>query len=122
MTPDPINLSATMNQNCQLFVGEDKVITVDMTGYDLANLTTIEWSLALSPFSVDPDILIKKSQSAGITVGSTSIDIAIDAIDTAGMRPELYYHELKIVEADGKIKVAMTGNIIVRMSLNMGGV
>jgi len=34
--PDPIALKAALNQNCQLFVGEDKTIEVDTTGYDLA--------------------------------------------------------------------------------------
>jgi hypothetical protein len=118
MTPDPILVSATLNQNFQLFCGEDKLITVDMTGYDLANISSLTWKVALSPYSVDEDILLTKEQSAGIAVSGTSINITVDAVDTADIHPDLYYHELKLVEADGKIKVVMTGNIVLRKSIS----
>jgi hypothetical protein len=118
MTPDPILVTAALNQNFQLFCGEDKVITVDMTGYDLATVTSLTWHLALSPYAVDQEILITKVQSDGIAVAGTSLDVTIDAEDTIGLKPDLYYHELKLVEADGKIKVAMTGNVVLRMSLS----
>jgi hypothetical protein len=124
MTPDPIQLTANLNQNFQLFRAEDKIITVDMTGYDLANVTALEWRMAWSPYSIDDPLetFIKKSQSAGIAVAGTSIDITIDGIDTAILKPDLYHHELKITLADGTVKVAMTGNVTIRMSLNMEGV
>ena len=97
MTPDPINISATLNQNFQLFCGEDKVITVDMTGYDLATAGSLDWKLALSPYSTGEDVLLTKSQSAGLTVMGTSVEIVIDAADTSDIHPDLYYHELKLV-------------------------
>jgi hypothetical protein len=118
MTPDPILVTAALNQNFQLFCGEDKVVSVDMTGYDLATVTSLEWKLARSPYSMDADILITKVQSDGIAVAGMSLEITIDAEDTFGLKPDLYYHELKLVEADGKIKVAMTGNVVLRMSLS----
>jgi hypothetical protein len=123
MRPDPISLIANLNQNFQLFRAEDKVITVDMTGYDLANVIALEWRMAWSAFSIDDPLetFVKKSQSAGIMVAGTSIEITIDGIDTAILKPELYYHELKITLADGTVKVAMTGNVTLRMSLNIEG-
>jgi hypothetical protein len=117
MTPDPIQVAATLNQNFQLFCGEDKLITVDMTGYDLATVSSLTWKLALSPYAVNEDILLTKVQSSGIAVSGTSIEITIDAADTIDIKPDLYYHELKLVEADGKIKVAMTGNVVLRKSI-----
>jgi hypothetical protein len=55
----------------------------------------------------------------GITLADPGLTIDIDAADTVSIKPELYYHELKLTLADGSIKVAMTGNILVRMSLQM---
>jgi hypothetical protein len=118
--PDPIALKAALNQNCQLFVGEDKTIEVDTTGYDLAGATKIEWWMAKSPYSLaNGDVLIRKSLITGITLADPGLTIDIDAADTVSIKPELYYHELKLTLADGSIKVAMTGNILVRMSLQM---
>jgi len=120
MTPDPINLSANLNQNFQLFAGEDKVITVDMTGYDAAIATVIDWWMATSPYALDAegDVVIKKVLGDGIELNGTNIDITIDSIDTATVKPELYYHELKLTLADGTVKVAMTGNIVLLKSLD----
>jgi hypothetical protein len=119
MTPDPIILTAGLNQNCQLFRGEDKLINVTMTGYDPATATSLQWWLAKSAWSEDPDILIKKSLTEGIVASPEGIAITVDAIDTVAIPPDLYYHELKIVQADGTIKVAMAGNVVVRMALDM---
>ncbi len=122
MTPDPIPLSAGLNQNFQLFRAEDKVLLVDMTGYDLATATALSWWVARSPYSIDDlsEVFIKKDKTAGIAVkNGTYIEIVIDGADTAAMQPELYYHELKISLADGSLKVAMSGNIVLRMSLQM---
>jgi len=58
----------------------------------------------------------------GIAVSGTKLDITIDAIDTVGIKPDLYYHEVKIVLQDDKVKVAMAGNIMLRMALNMEAV
>jgi hypothetical protein len=117
MTPDPIKLTANLNQNCELFSGEDKVITIDMTGYDLATVTSLTWNFALSPYSTGEDVLLTKVQSDGIAMNGTDIDITIVAAETADINPDLYYHELKLVQADGLVKVAMTGNIVLRKSI-----
>jgi hypothetical protein len=122
MTPDPIQLTAGLNQNCQLFRGEDKAINVTMTGYDPATAMELQWWLAKSAWSLDtePDeVLIKKSLTEGIAVTGSDVTITVDAIDTVAILPDLYYHELKIVQADGTIKVAMAGNIVIRMALKM---
>jgi len=125
MTPDPVALSAGLNQNCQLFVGEDKIISVEMTGYDIATAKSIEWWMAKSAWSLDDEpgeVIIKKSLTNGIAVSGTKLDITIDAIDTVSIKPDLYYHEVKIVLQDDKVKVAMAGNIMLRMALNMEAV
>ena len=125
MTPDPVALSAGLNQNCQLVVGEDKIISVEMTGYDIATAKSIEWWMAKSAWSLDDEpgeVIIKKSLTNGIAVSGTKLDITIDAIDTVGIKPDLYYHEVKIVLQDDKVKVAMAGNIMLRMALNMEAV
>jgi predicted metal-dependent phosphotriesterase family hydrolase len=117
MTPDPIVLVAGLNQNCELIRAEDKVISVDMTGYDLAAATSLRWWLATSPYAVNS--LIDKDLTAGIAVSGVKADITIAGTDTAAIAPEIYYQELRIVLADGSTKVAMSGNIVVRMSLNV---
>jgi len=123
MTPDPIALAAGLNQNCLLYTGEDKIISIDMTGYDLATVKSYEWWVAKSPYSFDDEpgeVLIKKNKDDGIAVNGTKLDITIDAIDTV-VKDDLYYHELKVVLADDSIKVAMTGNIVIRRAIDMGG-
>ena len=123
MTPDPISLVAGLNQNFALFRGEDKVLSVDMSasGYDVAAATDIEWWLASSPYAEPEDIDVSKSLTDGIEVSGTTLTIAIDAADTAAMKPNIYYHELKITQSDGAVKVAMTGNLLLRMSINPDG-
>ena len=116
MTPDPVALSAGLNQNFQLFRAEDKVLKVEMTGYDLATATELEWWIALSPSAVD--MIIGKTLTTGIVVVGTSVEITIASSDTAAIKPDIYYHELRIKQADGTVKVAMTGNVSIRMSLN----
>jgi hypothetical protein len=115
MTPDPITLTAGLNQNCQLFCGEDKVIKVEMTGYDLTTATGLNWWLARSPYAIET--MLAKFLNSGIEVNGTAIEITIDSTDTEMIIPEIYYHELRVVLADGSLKIAMTGNIILRMSL-----
>ena len=118
MTPDPIVLSAGLNQNFQLFRAEDKVLQVTMFGYDLPAAIAIEWWLARSPYAVNEDVFIKKTKTAGITIAGTNLEIAIAAADTAELAPDIYYHELRIIQADAATKVAMTGNVAIRMSLD----
>jgi hypothetical protein len=117
MTPDPIVLIAGLNQNCNLFRGEDKVISVGMTGYDLVTAASLKWWMATSPYALVA--LLEKSLGSGIAVNGTNADITITAADTADVVPEIYYHELRINLSDGSSKVAMSGNIVVRMSLNV---
>lgn len=120
MTPDPIILSAGFNQNFQLFRAEDKVLRIDLTGYDLATALDLEWWLAWTPYSFNnvSEVFVKKSLAQGIAVTGTSIDITLAGTDTASLKSNIYYHELKIKLADGSLKVAMTGNVVLRMSLN----
>jgi hypothetical protein len=117
MTPDPIALSAGLNQNFQLFRAEDKVLLVDATGYDLSTAIAIEWWLARSPYSVIEDVFITKTKTDGIEVTDSSLEITIDGADTAALKPDIYYHELRLTLADATVKVAMTGNVLIRMSL-----
>ena len=118
MTPDPIALSATLNQNFQLFRAEDKVLKVEMTGYDLATATDIEWWLARSPYSDPAEILVAKTLVAGIAVVGTTVEITLASADSVALIPDIYYHEMRLKQADGAVKVVMTGNALIRMSLN----
>jgi hypothetical protein len=121
VTPDPIALVAGLNQNFQLFRGEDKVLLVDMTGYDLATATALEWWLARSSYAEGEDILINKILGAGITVTDAKLEITLTSADTAALSPDIYYHELRLVQT-AAVKVALTGNVLIRMSLNTEGV
>jgi hypothetical protein len=116
MTPDPIPLVAGLNQNFELFCAEDKVISIEMTGYDLSTVTSLDWWMSTSPYAVES--LLAKTKDAGITVNGTKAVITLTSADTKNIKPELYYHELRVVQADGSRKVALTGNIVLRMSLN----
>src|SRR4249920_2202398 len=115
MTPDPILLAAGLNQNCTLFRGEDKLISVDMTGYDLTTVQSLTWWMATSPYSIVS--LISKDLISGIVVNGTKADITIAGADTANIDPEIYYHEIRIVQGDGSVKLALSGNIVLRMTL-----
>jgi hypothetical protein len=124
MTPDPIVLAAGLNQNFQLFRGEDKVLLIDLAGYDLITAMALEWWLARSPYSLDDplEVYIKKTLTAGIVVGGTDIEITIAAADTAAIKPDIYYHELKLTQSNAAVKVIMTGNVTIQMALNMEGI
>jgi hypothetical protein len=115
MIPDPVTLTAGMNQNFQLFCGEDKIVSIEMTGYDLDAATSLSWWLARSPYAVET--LLTKDLISGIVINGTKADITLSRIDTEMIKPEIYYHELRIVQADGSLKIAMTGNAVLKMSL-----
>jgi hypothetical protein len=123
MTPDPITLGAGFNQNFALFCGEDKVLSVALDGYNLDDIAAFEWWVAKSVFGdllTPGDVLIRKSLGSGIELdGTAGITITLDAADSRDVKPEIYYHELKVTLTGGSIKVAMTGNAVIRMSLKM---
>jgi hypothetical protein len=123
MTPDPITLGAGFNQNFALFCGEDKVLSVALDGYNLDDITAFEWWVAKSVFGdllTPGDVLIRKSLGSGIELdGTAGITITLDAADSRDVKPEIYYHELKVTLTGGSTKVAMTGNAVIRMSLKM---
>jgi len=123
MTPDPIVLSAGLNQNFQLFRAEAKVLQIAMPGYDLVALTEFEWRLCWSPYSADiaDETFVKKTTAAGIAVAGANLEITLASADTAALQPGIYYHELKVTDA-AEVKVVMTGNAVIRMSLNMEGI
>jgi hypothetical protein len=117
MNPDPIELSSGLNQNFMLFRAEDKVINIELAivGYDPAFATKIEWRLARSPYA--EEFLIEKALP-DIVVTGTKVQITLTSADTADLLPDIYYHELQLTVPDG-MKVALTGNVLLRMSLNM---
>jgi hypothetical protein len=119
MLPDPIKIATGVNQNLMLYRGEDKVIHVDLTGYDLTAATAIDWWLGRSAFAFNlpSDVFIKKSLGDGVALGTNSLDITLAAADTLPIRPEIYYHELKFTGADSLRHVVLTGNAVIVMSL-----
>jgi hypothetical protein len=115
MKPDPVNLSAGLNQNFQIFRGESKELVVDTTGYDLTSATDIEWWMATSAFA---DVaMARKDLVSGISLSGAQLTIELDQADT-DFAPDLYYHELKVTSPTG-MQVIMIGNVVIRMSLEM---
>jgi hypothetical protein len=109
-----------INQNIEMWAGEDVVIYVTLTNIDIEGLIKIKWQLSET---ADSEIIeVAKyidnigrvdEDSDGITVYplTNKIKIIIDSADTIDMGGSRYFHEVRIWDNDNKQSTIMTGRI-----------
>src|SRR5262245_52513844 len=103
-----------------MYIGEDKTVFIaikDENG-DPLDLTgaTMEWWLAKTSHS---EKTLQKKLGSGLTVvAGTGVNVSLASADTYDLKPEIWYHELKVTLAS-KLSVTTVGNVHLRPALDM---
>ena len=109
------------NQDFDLYAGESKVIFIkldnaDGTPFDPAG-SMMEWRLAKTSHS---DATLQKTLGSGLILSTGGVNVVLDSADTYDLRPEIWYHELKVMTGD-KVAVTTVGHVHLRPALDMRG-
>lgn len=111
----------TKNQLIEVYQGEDKTITVNLTNsanaaYGSTTGLTFTWEVAADASAAS--VLITKSTGSGITNGTSAITITLADTDTDALAPGQYYHECRVVvDATTLEDVVFCGGFIIKDSL-----
>ncbi len=104
---------AVQGQNFTKWKGDD--FTVVFTIEDAYDLTgySAEWNVSVDTESAK--LITKKSSLGQITFDNNKVIIAVASAETkesvTGLPAGLYYHELQLIDPQGKKTVAATGNL-----------
>ncbi|MGC2713445.1 MAG: hypothetical protein WA366_08700 [Pseudolabrys sp.] len=103
------------NQNFSMHVGETKTVFIkldneDGTLFETAGIT-MEWWLAKTSHS---DKIVQKKPGEGLVLSPGGVSIVLAPADTYDLRPELYYHELKINIGSTGLSVSTVGTAHLR--------
>lgn len=115
-------LMTVRNQTIKIYRGDTAsrfiaLTHADGTPYDPSINVTFKWQVARNAHTPDDRVLIRKEIGNGITTGVGGVTIELNAANT-NLVPGLYYHELKVFDAED-VSTAMTGVFIIRQSLGM---
>ena len=85
-----------INQNIEMWAGEDVAIYVTLNDIDLSALSRIRWHLAETSDTEIPYVV--KEIGTGITVdyNANTLRIDLDSIDTMDLGGNRYYHEIRV--------------------------
>lgn len=108
-------------QNYSMISGDSKSIDIslvdnDGAAVDVSTAGTATYKIASGP-NADSVVYVTKSLVSGITVATSTVTVALVPSDTENLSGA-YYHELLIVDAEGKQfrpiqgKVTITRNLI----------
>jgi hypothetical protein len=107
------------NQNFDMYIGESKVVFIALTNADGTPFNpagaTMEWWLSRT---VHSEKTIRKTLSSGLAVSPGGVNIILESEDTYDLKPEIWYHELKITMPSG-LSVATVGAVHLRPALDM---
>jgi hypothetical protein len=113
-------------QTINHWAGDSAVITVPVrdglgAAVDLTGATA-RWWMGKNVKALGADVYVKKTtdpgDGGGITIQQASptdvgvLIITIDAGDTEGLRPKIYYHEVELVIGDS-VSTVTTGNFVI---------
>jgi hypothetical protein len=102
---------AEINQDIEIWAGEDVIIYVDMGNIDLDAINEIRWHLSETS---DADVVeVEKSLNNGILAYpiTNRIKIELDSIDTIDLGGNRYFQEIRIWDNVGNQSTVMTGRI-----------
>jgi hypothetical protein len=110
-----------INQNFEMWQGEDKTIRVNLynsSGAAYGSLAglTFTWKVFLD--ESETSAVISKTTGSGITNNASDyIDIAISKANTVSLdAPVRYYHECRVVDASAKEDVVFVGTLMLWLS------
>lgn len=110
------------NQNIRVYRGDTATLTIAVTQADGQPLDpgtnpTVEWRMARNWHSPEAEVLVRKEPGEGMTLATGLVEIALETADT-DHPPGLYYHELKIWDAD-EAATSMTGVVVIKPAMRM---
>jgi hypothetical protein len=107
------------NQDFDMYQGEDKVVFIKLDNADGSPFdptdSTFEWWLAKTNHSAKT---VSKTIGSGLTVMPGGVNIALASADTYDLKPEIWYHELKVTKG-GVLSVTTVGAVHLRPALDM---
>lgn len=119
---------AAENQNDKFFAGNTRVLAFTLTESDQAgaaalNLTGASVRWAMAPIglmgAVSNAVAVRKTNGNGIVVTDPVaglVEVTLEVPDTASLSGA-FYHELEIVDAQGRAVVVATGQITILRNL-----
>ena len=107
------------NQDFDMYIGESRTVFIALTNADGTPFdpvgATMEWWLAKTNHSAKT---VSKTLSSGLAISPGGVNIILETDDTYDLKPEIYYHELKITMPSG-LSVATVGAVHLRPALDM---
>lgn len=103
---------AQTGQNFTTYVGNYR--EVNITIQDVSTVEDCEAYWAMAPTSTSViNTLEKSSEStpAGITLSGKIVKVILNPADTESLTPGTYYHELRLVDANGKPSTPAIGTV-----------
>jgi hypothetical protein len=103
-----------------MYIGESKTVFIkleneDGTAFDPSGCT-MEWWLAKTAYS---DSILDKNLTSGLVLEPGGVNVILDSDDTYDLKPELYYHELKVYLGSTGVSVSTIGIVHLRPALDM---
>jgi hypothetical protein len=102
-----------------MYIGETKTIFIALTNADGTPFNpagaTMEWWLAKTSHS---DKTVRKTLSSGLAISTGGVNILLESEDTYDLKPEIWYHELKVTLPSG-LSVTTVGAVHLRPALDM---
>lgn len=109
------------NQTVRLYRANSAAVAVTVTqadGTPYAGAGVFRWRVALSPYALESEALVRKMSGDGIAFADGVATITLTSADT-DLYPGLYYHELRVWDGSD-VATVMTGAFVVKRSLQMG--
>lgn len=104
-----------MNQTISLVRGDDRTLTLTVTGVDLTTASSIRFMAKCAYTDGDGDAVFSKSLTDGITVNSsTSAVITIADTDWEDLHYKPLFFDVEVIAVDGKVHTVVDGTIKVR--------
>jgi len=107
------------NQDFDMYQGESKVVFIkldnaDGTPFDPTG-ATMEWWMAKTSHSSKT---LQKTIGSGLILSTGGVNISLESEDTYDLKPEIWYHELKVTSPSG-LSVVTVGAVHLRPALDM---
>lgn len=104
-----------LEQNFSITQGDDHELEWDIgpddLGFTLVGALCV-WSVFQMSYGIKGDLVIKKTTDNGLQVTDSDLiqfTITLNRDDTKDLNPGNYYHELRIIDPDGKYTSPTTG-------------
>lgn len=107
-----------MTQNFAMVSGDSKTLDIgivdgDGVAVDVSTAPAIAYQIAASPAAT---ALVTKTLASGITVATSTVSVTLAPADTASLAG-VYYHELQVTDAGGRVFTALSGYVTIERDL-----